>query len=130
MLPALIAKHFLPKLNRENKAVFAVLSARVGSITDNRLGGWYAYRASKVALNMILKNAAIEIGRRYKKSIIIGLHPGTVNSPLSKPFQTNVPDDQMFTADFSVKKMIEVLDSVTPEKSGSCFAWDGKEIEA
>ncbi|MFT6908297.1 MAG: NAD(P)-dependent dehydrogenase (short-subunit alcohol dehydrogenase family) [Oleiphilaceae bacterium] len=84
--PALITKHFLPKLNRNKPSIFAALSARVGSISDNRLGGWYAYRASKSALNMIIKNASIEIGRRNKDAIIVGIHPGTVDSNLSKPF--------------------------------------------
>jgi NAD(P)-dependent dehydrogenase (short-subunit alcohol dehydrogenase family) len=129
ILPALIAKHFLPKMNRDNRSIFAALSARVGSISDNQLGGWYAYRASKAALNMIIKNAAIEIGRRNKKSIIVGLHPGTVDSRLSKPFQGNVPDGKLFTANFSVNKLLEVLEGLTPEHSGRCFAWDGKEIE-
>ena len=129
ILPALIAKHFLPNLNRNNRSIFAALSARVGSISDNQLGGWYAYRASKAALNMIIKNAAIEIGRRNKKSIIVGLHPGTVDSSLSKPFQGNVPDGKLFTADFSVKKLLEVLENLSPEHSGRCFAWDGKEVE-
>jgi NAD(P)-dependent dehydrogenase (short-subunit alcohol dehydrogenase family) len=88
--PALIAKYFIPKLNRGQPSIFAALSARVGSISDNKLGGWYAYRASKSALNMIIKNAAIEVGRCNKRAIIIGLHPGTVDSDLSKPFQGNV----------------------------------------
>lgn len=129
IVPTLIAKHFLPKLNRENRSVFAALSARVGSISDNQLGGWYAYRASKSALNMIIKNAAIEIGRRNKKSVIVGLHPGTVDSGLSKPFQGNVPKGKLFTADFSVSKLLEVIENLTPEQSGRCFAWDGKEVE-
>ncbi len=76
IVPALIAKHFLPKLNKDNVSIFAALSARVGSISDNQLGGWYAYRASKAALNMIIKNAAIEMSRMNKKAIILGLHPG------------------------------------------------------
>lgn len=129
ILPALIAKHFLSKLNRENRSIFAVLSARVGSISDNRLGGWYSYRASKAALNMIIKNSAIEIGRRNRKAIIVGLHPGTVDSNLSKPFQANVPDENLFTPDFSAKKLLEVLENLTVESSGKCFAWDGEEIK-
>ena len=128
IIPALVAKHFLPKLNRENRSVFAALSARVGSISDNQLGGWYAYRASKAALNMVIKNAAIEIGRRNKKAIIVGLHPGTVDSNLSKPFQGNVPDGKLFTPKYSVQKLLEVLTNLTSKQSGKCFAWDGKEI--
>lgn len=126
--PALIAKYFLPKLNRDNKAIFASLSARVGSISDNYLGGWYAYRASKTALNMIIKNAAIEVGRRNKNAIIVGLHPGTVDSKLSKPFQSNVANNKLFTPEYSAEKMHEVLLGLTPNQTGKCFAWDGKEI--
>jgi NAD(P)-dependent dehydrogenase (short-subunit alcohol dehydrogenase family) len=128
ILPALVAKHFLPKLNRDNRSIFAVLSARVGSISDNRLGGWYSYRASKAALNMVIKNAAIEIGRRNRQAIVVGLHPGTVDSNLSKPFQGNVPDGSLFTPDFTAKKLLEVLENLTQENSGKCFAWDGKEV--
>ena len=128
IVPALVAKHFLPKLNRENRSVFAALSARVGSISDNQLGGWYAYRASKAALNMVIKNAAIEISRRNKKAIIVGLHPGTVDSNLSKPFQVNVPDGKLFTPKYSVQKLLEILTTLTSKQSGKCFAWDGKEI--
>lgn len=128
ILPALIIKYFLPRMNHEHRSVFAVLSARVGSISDNRLGGWYAYRASKAALNMIIKNASIEIGRTNKKVIVIGLHPGTVDSNLSKPFQGNVAQEKLFTPDFAVTRMQAVLDSLTPKDSGRCFAWDGQEV--
>lgn len=126
--PALIAKYFLPKLNRDQPSVFASLSARVGSVSDNRLGGWYAYRASKAALNMIIKSAAIETGRRNKQAIIVGLHPGTVDSALSKPFQSNVADGKLFTPDYSAGKLLDVLESLTPEQTGKCFAWDGQEV--
>jgi len=128
IVPALAAKHFLPKLNKDRRSVFAALSARVGSISDNHLGGWYAYRASKAALNMILKNAAIEVARRNKQAIIVGLHPGTVDSALSKPFQGNVAAGKLFTPAFSAQKLMAVLDSLTPDQSGQCFAWDGQEI--
>ena len=129
ILPALIAKYFIPKLNKNNRSVFAALSARVGSISDNRLGGWYAYRASKAALNMVIKNAAIEVARRNKRAVIVGLHPGTVDSPLSWPFQANVPAGKLFTADFSAKKLLDVLNRLTPDSSGKCLAWDGEEIK-
>lgn len=127
-MPALIAKHLLPKLNKDHPAIFAALSARVGSISDNQLGGWYAYRASKAALNMIIKNAAIEVGRRNRKAIVVGLHPGTVDSDLSKPFQGNVADGKLFTPEDSAQKLLEVLRSLGPEQTGKCFAWDGKEV--
>lgn len=130
IFPALVAKHFLPKLAKDRRAVFAALSARVGSISDNQLGGWYSYRASKAALNMIIKNLSIEMKMRYKQGIIVGLHPGTVDSRFSKPFQANVPAGKLFTADYAVAKMLEVINTLTPENSGKCYAWDGEEILA
>jgi NAD(P)-dependent dehydrogenase (short-subunit alcohol dehydrogenase family) len=129
ILPSLIAKHFLPKMNSVSLSIFAVLSARVGSISDNYLGGWYAYRASKAALNMIIKNAAIEIRRSNKKTIIVGLHPGTVDSNLSSPFQGSIPDKKLFTPEYSVQKLLQVLTTLTSEQSGKCFAWDGTEVK-
>ena len=123
------AKYFVPLLRRDEKAVFAALSARVGSISDNRLGGWYAYRASKAALNMVLKTTAIEIGRRFKNQIIVGLHPGTVDTPLSKPFQANVPADKLFTPEFSAERLLTVIDGLTAADSGNLFDWAGERIE-
>lgn len=128
IIPAMIAKHFIPKLNRNDRSIFAALSARVGSISDNQLGGWYSYRASKSALNMIIKNAAIETNRTNKKAIIVGLHPGTVESPLSEPFKKNVPTGKLFTPDYSVDRLLNVLSELSVDQSGKCFAWDGKEI--
>ena len=128
ILPTLIAKHTLPHLARDQRAVFAALSARVGSISDNQLGGWYAYRASKAALNMMIKNAAIETSRRNKHAIIVGLHPGTVDSALSLPFQGNVPQGKLFTPTHAAGCLITVLNRLTPHDSGKCFAWDGQEI--
>ena len=124
--PALVAKHFLPLIHKEQKAVMAVLSARVGSIADNHIGGWYSYRASKAALNMVLKNAAIETARRYKKAAIIGLQPGTVDTTLSKPFQSHVPADKLFTPDFAAQRLLDVIDNVTAGESGMVFDWDGQ----
>jgi NAD(P)-dependent dehydrogenase (short-subunit alcohol dehydrogenase family) len=126
--PALIAKHFLPKLNAHKPSIFAALSARVGSISDNRLGGWYAYRASKAALNMVIKSAAIEIARKNKQAIVVGLHPGTVDSGLSKPFQGNVPDEKLFTPAYAAVQLLDVLRELSPEQTGKCFAWDGLEV--
>lgn len=128
ILPAMIAKYFLPKLNNKERSVFAALSARVGSVSDNVLGGWYAYRASKAALNMILKNAAIEIKRRNKHAIVVGLHPGTVDSTLSEPFQISVPEGKLFTPEYSVSCLLTVLDGLNSNDTGRCFAWDGKEV--
>ena len=126
--PALTAKYFLPLMRRDRKAVLAALSARVGSISDNRIGGWYAYRASKAALNMVLKTLSIEFGRRFKDTIIIGMHPGTVDTGLSKPFQRNVPDGKLFTPEFSAEKLLAVIDQVGPKDSGLLFAWDGEQV--
>jgi NAD(P)-dependent dehydrogenase (short-subunit alcohol dehydrogenase family) len=126
--PAMLAKHFLPKMNRQAPSIFAALSARVGSISDNRLGGWYAYRASKAALNMIIKNAAIEMARFNKKSTVVCLHPGTVDSDLSKPFQSNVPAGKLFTPDYAAQQLISVMQQLTPQQSGLCIGWDGKTI--
>jgi NAD(P)-dependent dehydrogenase (short-subunit alcohol dehydrogenase family) len=127
--PALTARYFLPLMRRDAKSVFAALSARVGSISDNRLGGWYSYRASKAALNMMLKTLSIEMGRRFKQQVIIGLHPGTVDTGLSKPFQGNVPDGKLFTPEFSAGKLLEVVDRVNAEDTGSLFDWAGERVE-
>ncbi|GMG87059.1 SDR family NAD(P)-dependent oxidoreductase [Biformimicrobium ophioploci] len=126
--PALVAKHFLPKLRRDGPAIFAAISARVGSISDNRLGGWYAYRASKAALNMLLKTASIELARLNDQGIIAGLHPGTVDSALSKPFQSNVPEGKLFDADYSAGQLLKVLDGLEASDSGKVFAWDGQQV--
>lgn len=126
--PVLIAKHCLPKLSKQQSSIFAVLSARVGSISDNRLGGWYAYRASKAALNMLIKNAAIETARTNKYAIVVGLHPGTVDSGLSLPFQKNVPQGKLFSAEYSAEKLWQVMNTLDVHDSGKCFAWDGSEV--
>ncbi len=126
--PALVAKHFLPLLHRERRCVFAALTARVGSISDNELGGWYAYRASKAALNMILKTASIEVARRNKHAIVVGLHPGTVQSELSRPFSKSVKPEKLFTGEYSVGQLLNVIDTLQPEHSGRIYAWDGNEI--
>lgn len=128
VIPALLSKYFLPLLNKAQPSIFAILSARVGSISDNRLGGWYAYRASKAALNMVIKNAAIEIARVNRKGIVVGLHPGTVDSDLSKPFQSRIPINQLVTSDESVDNMLQVLATLGLSDSGRCYAWDGEEI--
>ncbi len=126
--PALIAKHALPHLRRDRKAVFATLSARVGSISDNRLGGWHSYRASKAALNMLVRTMAIELARTHPKALCVTLHPGTVDTALSKPFQARVPDGKLFTAEQSANAMLAVLEGLGPDQSGGLFAWDGQSI--
>jgi len=128
--PALVAKHFLPRMPRQGRAVFAALSARVGSIGDNRLGGWYGYRASKAALNMLLRTTAIEWARGAKESVCIGLHPGTVDTALSAPFQSGVADGRLFTPAHSARCLLDVIGQRTPADSGRVFAWDGSEVPA
>jgi NAD(P)-dependent dehydrogenase (short-subunit alcohol dehydrogenase family) len=128
--PALIAKHMLPLMPRKGRAVFAALSARVGSISDNRLGGWHAYRASKAALNMLIRNYAIEQARINDQFIAVGLHPGTVDTGLSQPFQSNVPDAQLFTAEQSAAHLLKVIEGLTPANTGKCYDWGGEEIPA
>ena len=126
--PALVAKHFLPLLPRSEKSVFAAISARVGSIEDNRLGGWVSYRASKAALNMVIRTLAIELRRRNPDAILAGLHPGTVETALSQPFRANVPQGKLFTPAFSAQKLLAVVDSLGPDDSGRVFSWDGAAI--
>ena len=126
--PALVAKHFLPLLPKDQQTMFAALSARVGSIGDNRLGGWHSYRASKAALNMILKNLSIEMARTHPLAVIAGLHPGTVATDLSAPFQKGVAPGKLFDADYSAERLLAVLDGLSPKDSGGVFAWDGARI--
>ena len=126
--PALIAKYVLPLLPRSEPCAFAALSARVGSIGDNRLGGWHSYRASKAALNMLIRNWAIEFGRTHKQAVICGLHPGTVASALSEPFQGNVPDGKLFSPERSASALIDVLSRLTPKDSGGVFDWAGERL--
>lgn len=126
--PAIVLKHFLPALAKDRPAWFGAISARVGSISDNQLGGWYAYRASKAALNMLIKCASIELARTHPQACIAALHPGTVASALSEPFQRNVPEGKLFTPQYSADRMLETLLSLSPAQSGRCFAYDGSEI--
>ncbi|MEM9738612.1 MAG: SDR family NAD(P)-dependent oxidoreductase [Pseudomonadota bacterium] len=128
--PALVAKHLLPTMPRKGRAVFAALSARVGSISDNRMGGWHAYRASKAALNMLIRNYAVEVGRRNADFIAVGLHPGTVDTNLSKPFQGNVPDKKLFTPNYSAGALLDVIDDLTPENTGNVYDFNGKLVPA
>lgn len=128
--PALVAKHFLPLLPRTGRAVFAALSARVGSIEDNRAGGWYGYRASKAALNMLLKTLALELQRRAPAALCVGLHPGTVDTALSKPYQSGVPAQKLFTPTQSAIHLLRVIEGLHEGDSGAVFAWDGARIPA
>jgi len=124
--PALLMKHFLPLLPREGRSVFATLSARVGSIGDNRLGGWYGYRASKAALNQFVRTAAIELSRRQPAAICVALHPGTVATSLSAPFVKAGLDVQ--TPEQAAERLLDVLDRLPPGSSGSFFDHRGDPV--
>ena len=126
--PLLVAKHFLPHLRREGRVILANVSARVGSIGDNRLGGWYAYRASKAAQNMLTKTLAIELTRRLPNVLCVALHPGTVETELSRPFCSRVPKDKLFEPRFAAAQLLGVLERLEPHHHGSFLAWDGQEI--
>jgi NAD(P)-dependent dehydrogenase (short-subunit alcohol dehydrogenase family) len=126
--PLLVAKHFERLLAHRERAVFASLSARVGSIGDNRLGGWYAYRGAKAAQNMFTKTLAIEWARSRRNVVCVALHPGTTDSDLSRPFQANVPADRLFPVGRTVGQLLAVIDRLTPADSGRFLAWDGSGI--
>lgn len=123
--PALLLKHLIPRLNPACTCRLGVLSARVGSISDNRLGGWHSYRASKAALNMLLRNFAIELGRGNSRHVVVGLQPGTTDTALSAPFQRNVPDGQLQTPEYTARQLLEVMQRLRPEDSGGLFDFLG-----
>lgn len=124
--PALVLKHFAPLMPRQRRAIFAALSARVGSIGDNKLGGWISYRSAKAALNQIIRTASIEIARTSPQSVVVGLHPGTVETKLTAPFSSG--HAAMRPAE-SAAHLLSVLDSLTPQQSGGFFAYDGSVVE-
>lgn len=126
--PAIVAKHIVPLLPRQSRSVFAVLSARVGSIEDNRLGGWYSYRASKAALNQVIRTLAVELKRTHPEAIALALHPGTVTTALSKPFRSDETHAGLFTPDDAAANLLNVMDLATVEQSGALLAWDGSQI--
>jgi NAD(P)-dependent dehydrogenase (short-subunit alcohol dehydrogenase family) len=128
--PALIAKHMLPLMPRSERFVFAALSARVGSISDNRLGGWHSYRASKAALNMLLRNFALEMARTHPQGVVAGLHPGTVDSALSQPFQSNLAEGQLTAPEQAADNLLGVLARLGPQDSGKVFDFRGDEVPA
>jgi NAD(P)-dependent dehydrogenase (short-subunit alcohol dehydrogenase family) len=126
--PLLVARHFEPLLAHGERAVFASLSARVGSIEDNRLGGWYAYRASKAAQNQYTRTLAIEWARSRRNVICVALHPGTTDTDLSRPFQGNVPAGKLFDVDYAVTHLLQVIDRLQPADNGQFLAWNGDRI--
>jgi NAD(P)-dependent dehydrogenase (short-subunit alcohol dehydrogenase family) len=122
------AKHLLPLLKQPRQTIFAAISAKVGSISDNHLGGWYGYRASKAALNMLLKNVAIEWSRVAPQIVVTLLHPGTTDTDLSKPFQRNVPPEKLFSTEKTVSQLRCVMANLTKQDSGEFFSWDGSKL--
>ena len=126
--PALIAKHILPLLPRDRRSVFAALSARVGSVSDNGSGGWHSYRAGKAALNMLVRNWALEMWRTHPEACIVAYHPGTVDTAMSAPFQKGLPEWQIQKRRDAVCRMMDVLTRVTPRQSGRLIDWKGEEI--
>ncbi|MEO1402552.1 MAG: SDR family NAD(P)-dependent oxidoreductase [Cyanobacteria bacterium J06635_1] len=124
----LLAKHLMPLLNHAERNLLATLSAKIGSIEDNRLGGWYGYRASKAALNMLLKTAAIEYRRKSKQTIVVMLHPGTTDTQLSQPFQRGVPPDKLFSVERTVNQLMQVLAQVDLPDTGSFWSWEGSRL--
>jgi len=142
--PLIIAKHTAPLLQKGNgligstkykddpkkchSGIIVNMSARVGSISDNNLGGWYSYRMSKTALNMATKNLSVELGRGKKRIICVALHPGTTDTDLSRPYHKNVPADKLFSTNFAVRSLLEVIDGASIDDTGKYIAWDGTEI--
>ena len=122
---ALLAKHIIPCIPRTDRSIFASISARVGSISDNYLGGWYSYRASKAAHNMMIKTLSIEAQRKRKELICVSLHPGTVDTRLSAPFTKGYDSKKLFSPQQSCSYLSSVLADLHPKDSGGFFAWDG-----
>jgi NAD(P)-dependent dehydrogenase (short-subunit alcohol dehydrogenase family) len=124
----LLAKHLQPLFKHDELSVFATISAKVGSIGDNALGGWYGYRASKAALNMLMKTTAIEYKRACPNNIIVLLHPGTTDTGLSAPFQRNVPPEKLFAPEKTANYVLDVIGQLTPADSGEFLAWNGDRL--
>ena len=128
-IPAvLLAKHLQPLFKNSDRSVFANISAKIGSIEDNRLGGWYGYRASKAALNMFLKTIAIEYSRKAPHTTVVALHPGTTATQLAAPFQRHVPPEQLFSVERTVNQLLTIIDGLTESDNGSFFSWDGSRL--
>jgi NAD(P)-dependent dehydrogenase (short-subunit alcohol dehydrogenase family) len=124
----LLFKQVQPLLKHQNRSILATISAKVGSIGDNQLGGWYGYRASKAALNMFIRTTAIEYKRTCPQAILVALHPGTTDTQLSLPFQRNVPPEKLFSVDRTVAQLLTVIDGLDPNDSGEFFSWDGSRL--
>ncbi|HEY9694431.1 MAG TPA: SDR family NAD(P)-dependent oxidoreductase [Oculatellaceae cyanobacterium] len=124
----LLAKHVQPLFKHQQRSIFATISAKVGSIGDNHLGGWYGYRASKAALNMFMRTTALEYKRSCPRAIVVTLHPGTTDTQLSQPFQRNVPPEKLFSVERTVGQLLVVIDQLKESDSGEFFSWDGDRL--
>jgi NAD(P)-dependent dehydrogenase (short-subunit alcohol dehydrogenase family) len=129
LTPVLWLSRLLPVLKGGQQCKVTAFSARIGSITDNRLGGWYSYRASKAALNMLLKTSAIELARTHKNIKLLAFHPGTTDTPLSKPFQSGLPEGQLLTAEYVAQHLCELLDNLEVDGTLSYLDWESQPIE-
>ncbi|PKF62657.1 short-chain dehydrogenase [Psychromonas sp. psych-6C06] len=128
LTPLIWLQHLIPQVASKQAVKITFFSARVGSIRDNKLGGWYSYRASKAALNMLLKSASIELGRSNKNIKLISFHPGTTDTPLSQPFQKNVPAEKLFSTDFVAEQLLQLVEKIEVDGQLSFIDWQGKEI--
>ncbi len=126
--PLMLAREIIPLLPRRGRSHFAALSAMVGSIADNRLGGWYGYRASKAALNQLLRTLAVECRRTHPELCVTAIHPGTTDTDLSRPFQSNVKPGKLYPPEQSARRIIRVVTGGEPQDSGRFMNWDGQPI--
>lgn len=129
ILPSLCLRFFTPLLDKQDKSVFISLSAMVGSIKDNQLGGWYGYRSSKAALNMMVRTAAIEVKRTNKNACLLAVHPGTTQGALSRPFTSGIDKSKYYTPEKTAQRMLAIADTATPEQSGEFLHWDGRQLD-
>lgn len=129
IIPMLWLSQLLPILQGEQASQVALFSARIGSISDNKTGGWYSYRASKAALNMLIQTSSVEYARRAKNVKLIAFHPGTTDTPLSKPFQRSVPKGKLFTAEFVATQLLSIMKNVTMDNKAAYLDWNNQPIE-
>ena len=129
VIPMLWLSRLLPILQGKHDTQVALFSARIGSISDNKTGGWYSYRASKAALNMLIQTSSVEYARRAKNVKLIAFHPGTTDTPLSKPFQRSVPKDKLFTAEFVATQLLSIMESITMDNKAAYLDWNNQAIE-
>ena len=127
-IPFLVSKYFAPMLTKESASIIAFMSARLGSISDNKLGGWYSYRSSKTALNMLIKTLSIELSFSNKSAICVGLHPGTVDTQLSKPFTQKIKNKKVFTKEEAAEYLIKALNNIDHNDTGNIIDWRGEAV--